>query len=161
MTYSNRSVGLLGVLFPNVESTNPVTGGSSLVGGESKLPARTQELVEKGLALEQFYNLHSKRLPRRAGAPRKNPKLSNDAKRAFLLYAVAERIREVGNHPRSATIEMPTKKMIELAEKLFDTHGLFNKNKADNKLYQGVKRGRVILGIDAYWRGKPMDKILR
>lgn len=93
------------------------------------------------------------------GQPQKHRKLSNDGKRAFLLYLMARAIRDtVGSGP-SSKIEMPLFEMIDLTKKTFRTRGLFAKPKAPNKMYGSVKRGREIFGIDEYWRGPPPESL--
>ena len=80
--------------------------------------------------------------------------------RALLLYAAVERIRERKGVERNATIEFPLPKLIELTAKIFPTHGLFEKLGAPNKMYEKIKRGRKVWGIDEFWRGKPLAELI-
>lgn len=94
------------------------------------------------------------------GGQLKKSRQTNDAKRAFVLYATVERIREVKNLSRESKIEFPLNELIELTEQLFPTYELFKKPTYKNKMLASVKRGREIWGIDKYWRGPSLQSLL-
>lgn len=90
------------------------------------------------------------RSPKRGrGQPPKPQELTNDAQRAFTLYMTARCLRDVAGVDRDATIEIPLRRLIEIANSLFPTGDLFRKPTAENKMYECVKRGRIAPPISA------------
>lgn len=120
-----------------------------------------------GYKFEQLISSYDEELDRllqptkksRGGQP-KLPRKTNDAKRALVLYATIERIREVKKISRESEIEFPLNKLIELTERLFPTYELFMKPTYKNKMLASIKRGREIWGIDKYWRGPSIQSLL-
>lgn len=156
LTNNDNPIGILEGLVNELSMEDSASTGSMKIGFGLGASKRTAELVEKGLQLELLEALQKIENPvKGAGAPAKGVRRTNDSIRALLLYSTAERLRAALDRPPSTKIEMPIKRMIALTEELFPTRGIFKKIKNDNKLYASVKKGRLNLGIDEYWRGDP------
>lgn len=97
---------------------------------------------------------------RARGQPRKAPQQTNDAKRALLLYMVAERIRRLDGLNRDHPLRIQMRTHLRLARVLFPDHPLLAKPSSPNKMLSSVKRGRKIWGIDDRWRGRPVEDLL-
>ena len=125
---------------------------------------RARELVLKGLEYEQL-EIISKVLEnqkRQPGRPSINDKrFTKHSKRAFCLYAMAERIKKVRGIAPDEGLEITLRKLIEETEKTFPTHGIFNKPKDFDKMRKSIKQGCKALGIEDQWRGPPLSDLLK
>jgi hypothetical protein len=100
------------------------------------------------------------RNPKARGRPQIPNLLSNDAKRAFVLYAAAEHYRKDNGLRRNANLEFTTFKLIALAKSLYPCRGIFDRPVQRHKMLASIKRGRKILGIKDGWCGPKPQSLL-
>ncbi len=90
-------------------------------------------------------------MPEKRGQPKKSRKLTNAAKRAFVLQQVSIRLRKLYNMDEHAPLELSTPLLIKEALSIYPDPKyvkLFSKPSYTHRMYEELKKGRKILSLD-------------
>ena len=85
------------------------------------------------------------------GQPKKCKKLTNAAKRAFVLQQASIRLRKLSNMDEHAPLGLSTPQLIKAALSIYPDPKyvkLFNKPSYTHRMYEELKKGRTILSLD-------------
>lgn len=90
-------------------------------------------------------------MPEKRGQPEKTRKLTNAAKRAFVLQQVSIRLRKVNNMDEHTPLGLSAPQLIKQALLFYPDHKyekLFSKPSYTHRMYEELKKGREILSLD-------------
>lgn len=153
-----------------MSSENNRSGLLGMIGGAGEISAEAHRSMQQKMFLKSnaeptytlaeaialINSLQNKSKPKTKGQPTKSPLKTNDAKRAYVLYAAIQKLR-ANNHPLVLNGNIPSLLLlIEAAKESFDTRSIFAKPAAPNKMYASIRRGKKILNLGADW-SLPLD----
>lgn len=152
--------GILGIIEAELDGLEWELEPSTVPGlglGATEDARRWAEIGRNIEALAPLSYEEPKAVKRGRGQPKKSPLATNDSLRAFVLYVAARRIRAARGMSQNEPLEISLPRLIDEAVKMFPDDLTFRRSLATNKLYQSVKRGRTVQGIDEAWRSPRLE----
>ena len=85
------------------------------------------------------------------GQPPKDPMLTNDTKRAFVLHVVCSQLRKDQGLMNHDYLPVSNRNLVEIAINMYPKYTLFSRPVYYNKMLASLKRGRRYLGLNSQY----------